>query len=168
MSRLTPSAMTSRPFSVAPGSERELALGRMIEAPRERVFALWTGRLPDWWGPHGMMTSLCEMDLRPGGVFRTVMRAPDGAEYPTCGLFLEVTPCERIVFTDGYETGWIPSPRPFLTAVITFEDIAGHTRLIARARHWSVADREQHERMGFHQGWSESFERLAALAVGSC
>jgi uncharacterized protein YndB with AHSA1/START domain len=157
--------MNSRRLAVAPSSDRELVLGWLIEAPRARVFQVWTRRLPEWWGPHGMTTPVCEMDLRPGGIFRTVMRAPDGTEYPTGGLFLEVTPDERIVFTDAYEPGWNPSPRPFLTAVITFEDVAGMTRLIARARHWSAADREQHERMGFHQGWSESFERLAALAA---
>lgn len=167
MPRLPSSAMPSRPLSVAPASDHELAIGRLIEAPREHVFQIWTRRLPEWWGPHGMTTPTCEMDLRPGGLFRTVMRAPDGAEYPTGGLFLEVVTNERIVFTDAYEADWTPSSRPFLTAVITFEDAAGGTRLIARARHWSTADREQHERMGFHQGWSESLERLAALAAAS-
>ncbi len=80
-------------------SERELSLTRLIDAPRERVFGAWTTRLPEWWGPHGMTTPTCEMDLRPGGAFRTVMRAPDGTEYPARGLFLEVVENERIVFT---------------------------------------------------------------------
>ena len=62
---------------------RELVLSRILAAPRERVFRTWTTRLSEWWGPHGMTTAVREMDLRPGGAFRTVMRAPDGAELRT-------------------------------------------------------------------------------------
>ncbi|MGH2625640.1 MAG: SRPBCC domain-containing protein [Anaerolineales bacterium] len=111
-----------------PSSDRELVISRIIDAPRERVFEAWTKELPQWWGPHGMTTPVCEMDLRPGGVFRTVMRAPDGTEYPTKGVFLE-------------------------------------TKYTARALHWTVANREKHEQMGFHQGWGESLDRLVALVT---
>jgi uncharacterized protein YndB with AHSA1/START domain len=90
-------------------SDRELVISRIIDAPRERVFEAWTKQLPQWWGPHGMTTPVCEMDLRPGGVFRTVMRAPDGTEYLTKGVFLEVVEPERIVFPraalDGCQPG---------------------------------------------------------------
>ncbi|MFT3868665.1 MAG: SRPBCC family protein [Nibricoccus sp.] len=149
-----------------PLSERVLTLSRIIDAPRTRVFKNWTTRLPDWWGPHGMTTPQCEMDLRPGGIFRTVMRAPDGTEYPTQGVFLEVVEPERIVFTDAYHLGWEPAADIFFTAVTTFETLPGNkTRLTARALHWTVANREKHEQMGFHQGWGESFDRLAALSL---
>ncbi|MGH9364020.1 MAG: SRPBCC domain-containing protein, partial [Thermoanaerobaculia bacterium] len=126
-------------------AERELVLLRVIDAPRVRVFQAWTKQLPQWWGPHGMTTPVCEMDLRPGGVFRTVMRAPDGAEYPTKGVFLEVVEPERIVFTDAYDAGWTPSTEPFMTAIVTFEEHDGKTTYTARALHWTVADREKHE-----------------------
>jgi len=105
-------------------SDRELVISRFINAPRDRLFATWTQRLPEWWGPYGMKTPVCEMDLRPGGVFRTVMRAPDGTEYSTRGLFLEVTAPERIVFTDAFDVGWQPHPAIFFTAVTTFEPLA--------------------------------------------
>jgi uncharacterized protein YndB with AHSA1/START domain len=147
-------------------SERELVLTRIIDAPRERVFKTWTRQLPQWWGPHGMTTPFCEMNLRPGGVFRTVMRAPDGTEYPTRGVFLEVVENERIVFTDAYEADWQPSPEIFFTAITTFEAFPGDkTKYTARALHWTVENREKHEKMGFHQGWGESVDRLVALII---
>lgn len=152
------------PSTTATPSGRELVISRIIAAPRERVFEAWSRRLPEWWGPHGMTTPVCEMDLRPGGVFRTVMRAPDGTEYPTRGVFLEVVKPERIVFTDAYEAGWEPSADPFFTAVTTFEAMPdGKTRYTARALHWTVENCKKHEEMGFHQGWGESIDRLAAL-----
>ncbi|HVW21074.1 MAG TPA: SRPBCC family protein [Opitutaceae bacterium] len=155
--------MNASPSPVS-AAERELVLCRIIEAPRERVFQAWTRRLPEWWGPHGMTTPVCEMDLRPGGIFRTVMRAPDGAEYPTQGLFLEVAAPERIVFTDAFGPGWEPAPGIFFTAVVTLEALPGErTRYTARALHWTAENRRRHEEMGFHQGWGESLERLAAL-----
>lgn len=155
--------MATRP--TAKSAERELVITRIIDAPRERVFDAWTRQLPQWWGPHGMTTPVCEMDLRPGGVFRTVMRAPDGTEYPTKGVFLEVVAPERIVFTDAYDAGWRPVAEPFFTAVATFEDVEGRTKYTARALHWTAANRESHERMGFHQGWSESLDRLVAVVA---
>ena len=151
--------------AVTPPSDRELVVSRLIDAPPERVFEAWTKQLPQWWGPHGMTTPACEMDLRPGGVFRTVMRAPDGTEYPTRGVFLEVVAPERIVFTDAYDEGWEPSPEAFFTAVTTFEEHGGKTKYTARALHWTVANREKHEQMGFHQGWGESLNRLVALVT---
>lgn len=144
-------------------SDRELVITRIIDAPRSRVFAAWTKQLSAWWGPHGMTTPFCEMDLRPGGIFRTIMRAPDGTEYPTKGVFLEVKENERIVFTDAFDPGWVPSSEIFFTAVTTFEDHHGKTKYTARALHWTVANREKHEQMGFHQGWGESLDRLVAL-----
>ncbi len=152
--------------STAAISERELVLSRDIEVPRDRLFKAWTTQLPLWWGPHGTTTPVCEMDLRPGGIFRTIMRAPDGAEFSTRGVFLEVVENERIVFTDAYGPGWTPARDILFTAIITFEEIsAGRTNYTARALHWTVASRDKHEKMGFHQGWGESLDRLVAIAT---
>lgn len=160
--------METAAFTSPSLSERELVITRIIDAPRARVFKNWTTQLQQWWGPHGMTTPVCEMDLRPGGIFRTVMRAPDGTEYPTKGVFLEVVEPERIVFTDAYDSGWEPAPDIFFTAVTTFETLPGNrTKLTARALHWTVANREKHEQMGFHQGWGESLDRLVALSTQS-
>jgi uncharacterized protein YndB with AHSA1/START domain len=144
----------------------ELTLTRTVDAPRDRLYRAWTKQLPLWWGPHGMTTTYCEMDLRPGGVFRTVMRAPDGTEYPTKGIFLDVVENERIVFTDAFEPGWLPSPDTFFTAITTFAPLAGgRTQYTARALHWTEENRAKHEKMGFYQGWGESLDRLVILVT---
>ena len=146
-------------------SDRELILTRVIDAPRERVWKAWTQQLPQWWAPAPLTTTLCEMDLRAGGHLRTVMRAPDGTEYPTRGIFLEVTAPERIVFTDAFDPGWEPHPDIFFTAIVTLEELpGGKTQYTARALHWTAANREKHEQMGFHQGWGLCLDQLAALA----
>lgn len=147
-------------------ADRELVLTRIIDAPRERIYHAWTKQLSQWWGPHGMTTPFVEMDLRPGGEFRTVMRAPDGTEFPTKGVFLEVVENERIVFTDAFDAGWQPSTDIFFTAITTFESLPdGKTKYTARALHWTAADRAKHEKMGFHQGWGESLDRLVTLVT---
>ncbi len=143
---------------------RDLTLERVIDATPQAVFDAWIdpAKLPQWWGPHGMTTPVCEIDARPGGLFRTVMRAPDGAEYPTQGVFLLLAPGRRLVFTDAFDPDWRPSAKPFFTADVRFEDLDGKTRLTAFARHWTVEDRETHERMGFANGWAQTLERLDA------
>jgi uncharacterized protein YndB with AHSA1/START domain len=159
---MTAATVTSLIFT---RTERDLVLTGALTAAPDRVYAAWTGRFKDWWGPHGMSTPSCELDLRSGGKFATVMRAPDGTEYLTRGVFLEVVPGKRIVFTDAFDPGWEPHPDIFFTADITFETGPnGGTKLTARARHWSADSRQRHEEMGFVQGWGESLERLASLA----
>jgi uncharacterized protein YndB with AHSA1/START domain len=91
------------------------------------------------------------------------MRGPDGNEFAHRGVYLEVVKNERFVFTDAFTTAWEPSEKPFMAVELTFEDAGGKTKYTARVHHWSVADREAHEKMGFHQGWRICTERLAAL-----
>ena len=81
-------------------ADHQLVISRLIDAPRNKVFRAWTEPkvLAQWWGPHGMTTPECEMDLWVGGQFRTLMRAPDGSEYPTSGVFLEIQAPRRLVF----------------------------------------------------------------------
>jgi uncharacterized protein YndB with AHSA1/START domain/predicted enzyme related to lactoylglutathione lyase len=146
----------------------ELAITQDIDAPRDLCFRTFTDpqSYDEWWGPHGMRTPVCEMDLRPGGVFRTVMRAPDGSEYDNQGVFLEVVPNERIVSTDAYTVGWKPTPEPFMTAITTFEDLpGGRTRMTSRVQHRNLTDRARHEKMGFHDGWGQSYARFAAAVL---
>jgi uncharacterized protein YndB with AHSA1/START domain len=84
---------------------------------------------------------------------------------PNRGVFLEVAPNERLVFTDAYASAWEPSPKPFMTVILTFEDEGSGTRYTARVRHWTAADREAHEKMGFHEGWGRATDQLAMLAA---
>src|SRR5690242_2582983 len=153
--------MTAIP-EATPNSDRELVLTRIIDAPREKLFRAWTDPelLKQWFAPLPYTTPHAEMDVRPGGSSLIVMRGPDGNEFPNRGVYLEVVENERLVFTDAYTKAWEPSEKPFMTVVLTFEDEGGgdeggKTRYTARVLHWVVADREMHEKMGFHEGWGQ-------------
>jgi uncharacterized protein YndB with AHSA1/START domain len=148
-------------------SDRELVVTRLIDAPREKVFRAWTEPelLKQWFAPAPWTTPVAETEVWPGGASLIVMRDPDGNEFPTRGVYLEVVTDERLVFTDAYIRGWEPSEQPFMTVILTFENEAGKTRYTARVRHWTVADRERHEKMGFHQGWGQCADQLAALVA---
>jgi uncharacterized protein YndB with AHSA1/START domain len=88
-----------------------------------------------------------------------------GNDLPHSGVDLEVVQNERLVFTDAYTQAWVPSEKPFMTVILTFEGVGGKTRYTALVRHWTVADREAHEKMGFHQGWGLCTDQLAALVA---
>jgi uncharacterized protein YndB with AHSA1/START domain len=151
----------------APTSDRELVLTRIIDAPRATLFRAWTdpALLKQWFAPLPYTTPVAELDVRPGGANLVVMQSPEGDDMPNRGVYLEVVPNERIVFTDAYIRAWEPSEKPFMTVILTFEDEGGKTKYTARVRHWTVADRETHEKMGFHQGWGLCTDQLAALAA---
>jgi uncharacterized protein YndB with AHSA1/START domain len=150
-----------------PSSDRELVLTRIIDAPRAKVFTAWTDPelLKQWFAPLPYTTPVAELDVRPGGANLIVMRDPQGNDLPNRGVYLEVVPNERLVFTDAYTEAWQPSPKPFMTVILTFEDEGGKTRYTARVRHWTVADRETHEKMGFHKGWGLCTDQLAVLVA---
>lgn len=150
-----------------PDMSRELSLTRIINAPREKVFKAWTDPelLKQWFAPQPWTTSHAELDVRPGGANLVVMRGPEGQEFPNRGIYLEVVENERLVFTDAYTSAWEPASKPFMTVILTFEDLGGKTRYTARVRHWTVADRERHEQMGFHAGWGKCADQLAALVA---
>lgn len=153
--------------AAAPGSNRELLLTRVLNAPREKVYRAWTDPklMTQWFTPPPFTTTHVETDVRPGGASLVVMRGPDGQEYPNRGVYLEVVPNERLVFTDAYTQAWEPSEKPFMTVILTFEDAGdGKTRYTARVRHWTSADCETHEKMGFHAGWGQATTQLEALA----
>ena len=147
--------------------EHELSLTRLIDAPRAAVYRAWTDPeiLKQWFAPLPYTTPFAEMDVRPGGASLIVMRSPDGNDMPLPGIYLDVVPNRKLVFTDAYIQGWEPSEKPFMTGILTFEDLGGKTRYTARVRHWTVADREAHEKMGFHQGWGQCTDQLAALVA---
>lgn len=150
----------------SPLSERELVLVRETHVPREKLYAGWTQPelLVQWFTPKPWTTTSCEMDLRPGGSCKTTMRSPEGQEFPNVGIFLEVVPNEKLVFTDGYLANWEPNPNHFFTAIVTFETLPdGKTRYTARARHWTKEACEKHAAMGFMDGWGAAFDQLVEL-----
>lgn len=150
-----------------PNSDRDLVLTRVIAAPPEKLYRAWTepALLRQWFAPLPYTTPTAELDVRPGGAAFIVMRGPEGNDIPLRSVYLEVVPNRRIVATDAYARAWEPSDKPFSTLILTFDDLGDSTRYTARMRHWSAADREQHEKMGFHTGWAQCTDQLAELVA---
>lgn len=151
---------------ITPEDERDLALAFHIAAPPEAVWRCWAepALLPRWFCPPPWQVSHAEVDLRAGGGNLVVMRGPDGQEMPRRGIYLEVVPNRRLVWSDAFTAGWIPSQKPFMTGIIVMEPDGAGTRYTAIARHWTKADRDQHEAMGFFQGWGIATQQLEDTA----
>lgn len=148
-----------------PTAEHELSITRLIAARAETVYRVWTERTGEWWAPKPYTTPVVELDLRPGGRGRMDMRAPDGTDMPNEGVFLEVVPNRKLVFTDAFRAGWIPQD-PFMVVIVTFEPEGPGTRYTARVLHWNEETLKQHEAMGFHEGWGIVAGQLAEIAEG--
>jgi uncharacterized protein YndB with AHSA1/START domain len=84
----------------AKSGDREIVATRVFDAPRNLVYEAWTNpkHVANWWGPRGFTTTIQEMDVRPGGVWRLVMHGPDGTDYKNKMVFLEVVKPERLVY----------------------------------------------------------------------
>jgi len=144
----------------------DLSVSRVIRAPRSAIWDAWTEpeRFEQWWVPSPQICRVREMDLRPGGSFRTEI-SQDGTQFSPhiTGCFLAVDELERIVFTDALHAGWRPADSSFLTAVITMRDHAEGTEYTAAALHRDVADRDKHDELGFQEGWGTVTRQLAEL-----
>lgn len=144
-----------------------LQLVREIDAPAEQLFKAWTTpeRMGEWFCPKPWKVTEARVDLRPGGSSYILMEGPDGEKIPSHGVYLEVVPNRKLVFTDAYTSAWVPSEKPFMTAVVEFEDLGnGRTRYTATALHWTEEDKKAHEEMGFHEGWGTVADQLARIA----
>ena len=141
----------------------ELSLERRIAASPAKVWQIWTERTAEWWCPKPWTTPVVDWDLRPGGSARVVMQSPDGERHEHNGVFLEVVPEGRVVFTDAFRGDWVPDG-PFMLAMIALEPDGDGTRYMVTVRHWSEEALKQHEAMGFHEGWGTVAAQLAALA----
>ena len=151
----------------------DLLLERSINAPRSLIWKAWTDpeHVKKWWAPAPWTTSQCEMDLRPGGLFRTVMRSPEGQEFPHVCCFLELIENEKMVMTNALQPGYRPASVgtdgamadcadiPF-TSILTLTERGGKTHYSIVVLHKDEAGRRRHEEMGFHEGWSKCLEQL--------
>lgn len=145
---------------------RDLILKRTFNASPEKLFKAWTqpAALKLWFAPLPWTVSKAETDVRPGGANVIVMRSPEGQDFPGYGVYLEVIENQRLVFTNAFTKAWAPSEqKPLMVVELTFELQGDNTNYTARVRHWTIADREAHEKMGFHEGWVTCAEQLAAL-----
>lgn len=153
--------MISRP-EVNP--KLDLVLERVVDVPPHLVWEAWTKpeHVKHWFCPKPWGVTECEIDLRPGGIFRTVMRSPEGNSFPNVGCYLEIVPNQKLVFTDALQPGYRPSENPFFTAILLLEPEGTGTRYIAYAIHRDEPGRKKHEEMGFHHGWGTVLEQLVA------
>lgn len=149
----------------APDPNLDLVLERDIDVPRHLVWKAWTTpeHVRAWFAPKPWTVAECVIDLRPGGVFRTVMRSPEGETFPGDGCVLEVVEGERFVWTDALGPDYRPAAEPFFTAVIElFDSGGGGTRYVATAIHRDPDARARHEAMGFVDGWGTALDQLVA------
>jgi uncharacterized protein YndB with AHSA1/START domain len=152
--------------------EQELVITRVFNAPRDLVWKAWTE--PDlfkqWWGPKGFTAPVSTIDLRVGGRYLSCMRSPRGQEFWSTGLYSEIVPLERIVYTDSFsdEKGNVvpatyygmSTEFPFeMRVTITFEDQRGHTAMTLR--HAGIPAGEMSDMT--RAGWNQSFDKLAEV-----
>lgn len=144
-----------------------LTLDRMIEAPLANVWRCWTEPklMEEWFCPKPWRATEISLDLRPGGEMTSIFRGPDGESFPNAGVFLEVVPMKRLVSTDAFRAGWVPSERAYMvTETLLSEAGPGRTHMIWRALHWNEETMKEHEAMGFEAGWGAAAAQLEALA----
>jgi uncharacterized protein YndB with AHSA1/START domain len=161
-------AADSGRLSVTAQSDREIVMTRIFDAPRRLVFEAWTK--PElfvrWFGPQGWSVPVCEIDLRPSGSYRYVLRGPDGAEIGLRGVYREVVPPERLVCTqvfDGFsEVGWRPEDEAVITAVLTEQQ--GKTTWTAKVLYPSQEVRDAVFQLdAAWKGMGGSLDRLAEV-----
>jgi uncharacterized protein YndB with AHSA1/START domain len=151
---------------IALDRQRDLEIGREIDAPLDLVWRCWTypELLARWWAPEPLRTQVATLDFRAGGAFVFSMTTPDGAVHNGSGVFLEVVPQRRVVFTDALTEGWRPAEAPFVTAIMNMVARDGLTHCAVRVLHSSAAQCERHKSMGFQDAWPKCLAQLEATA----
>lgn len=141
---------------------KELTITRVLDAPRELVWKVWTDpkHLAQWWGPHGFTAPTCEMDLKPGGALRIHMEHPAFPNHWMKGVFKEIIPPEKLVFTSGAFIGEDGKAGIETSNTITLEDLGGRTRLTINAVVTKLAPEFTSAYEGMNEGWNQSLDKL--------
>jgi uncharacterized protein YndB with AHSA1/START domain len=152
--------------ATATGSQYDLTLDRLFDAPRELVWKAWidTSQLAEWWGPKDYTNPVCRTDARPGGAIYIEMRAHDGTIYPMNGTFHEVVEPERIVFSTMVLDAEGKTIFENMNA-ITLTQHEGKTLLRVDVKVIRATAAAPQYLKGMEQGWSQSLDRLAAFVT---
>lgn len=149
-----------------PLATREVTITRVFDAPRALVFSMWTDaqHLARWWGPHGFDNPVCEVDPRPGGKLLIHMRGPDGGVHPMGGVFDEIAPPERIVFTSFVD---LPDGTHVIESrnTVLLEEIGGQTKVTLHAKASGFTEFAPRMLAGMEAGWATSLDKLAGVAA---
>jgi uncharacterized protein YndB with AHSA1/START domain len=140
-------------------SDRAIAFTREFDAPRRLVFEAWTQveHVRRWYGCRASSLLSCEIDLRPGGAYRYVVLAPDGNEYPMSGVYQEVVPPERLVYTECFNG----DPGSEAVVTLTLKERNGRTTLAVTSVYPTQQSREAILKLGVEHGTTEALDRLA-------
>jgi uncharacterized protein YndB with AHSA1/START domain len=152
---------TSPTLILTTPSDLEILLTRVFDAPRRLVFEamIKPEHVRRWWGPRGTSLSACEIDLRPGGAWRLVLRMGNGQEVVFKGVYIEIVPPERLVSTECFDEPSVG--RPEWLSTITLEEHDGKTTFTNRILHKSTETRNGQLGSGMEKGAGETFDRLA-------
>jgi uncharacterized protein YndB with AHSA1/START domain len=163
----------THPIIHQPDPALDLVFERVVDIPKELVWAAWTTpeHVKKWFTPAPWKTVDCEIDLRPGGIFRTVMCSPEGQSFPNIGCYLEIIKNQRLVWTNVLAPGYRPASQQSasvagfsFTAVISLEASGNRqTKYTALVMHGDPESRKKHADMGFHDGWGAAFDQLVEL-----
>ncbi len=152
----------------------DLQIQRDVALPPAKIWQAWTtpALLMQWFCPKPLQVVACDIDLRPGGLFRTVMQSPDGKDMPANeGTYLAIEPQRRLVWTNAFGPQFRPQPKPqnehlgfFFVVDLTLQALPSNgTRYRAKVMHQNEAAKAAHEAMGFEQGWGLALDQLVAL-----
>jgi uncharacterized protein YndB with AHSA1/START domain len=157
-------SMTAKTTFLAEPGKPTIVMSRVLDAPRRLVFEAYTNprHISRWWGPRRLTAAVDKMDVRPGGAWRFVQRAPGGKEFAFHGTYREIVPPERIIATFEFEG----MPGHVIVDTVTLEEHEGKTKLTVSSLFQSVEDRDGMLESGMESGASESMDRLAELLRG--
>ena len=144
-------------------NEHTVALTRVFDAPRSRVFDCWTRaeHLQHWFGPKGFTIHSCEADPRPGGTFKLCMRSPDGKDYWVRGEYREVRAPERLVISSALDDE--KGVERLLELIdVTFTESGGKTTVAVHAVASGSSDEAAAMLKGMDKGWAQTVDRLGA------
>jgi uncharacterized protein YndB with AHSA1/START domain len=155
----------SHHFAINPNTD--VVFERFIDAPKELVWEALTKpeHLKEWYMPKAWgKVAHCEMDVRPGGIFRIDISTGDGREVPNLGCILDVVPLERLVWTSMLFPGYRPAVFDDIpiTAIITMQSVGNGTRYVFTALHRDEADCRKDMESGWHEGTGSALDQLVA------